>query len=312
MPAYTRRVVSSVAALRVQATLAVLIVTGMAAGPGAAQSPVPSTFKLAFYNIQSGKGEPSLPGFPSSFSDTTNCTDTTKPMSAWGVGIVQRVLVESIAEDPGVVALGLSEAWPCASVSAVKGVLGWRSASSERNGVAIVAKYGFAGPEQWLQLDTTLNTTPRDTMWMLRLPVCLDDACTRSLVVFTAHWSGSGLTNADSNLSAEIQAQQSIDFMSLLPAWQPQVLIGDLNVFAGTKVVCGQNPKNRPLQMLREAGYLDAWTAIEGLADGPTGMMNRAGCGTPSGGLWKRIDYTWSRNVAPLSIGTLRSGGAWS
>jgi beta-lactam-binding protein with PASTA domain/regulation of enolase protein 1 (concanavalin A-like superfamily) len=297
-----RRVVWSVVVLRVRATVAVLLVSGIGAGYGAAQSPAPSTFKLAFYNIQSGKGEPPLAGFPSSFSDTTNCTDTTKPMSAWGVGIVQRELVASIAEDPAVVALGLSEAWPCASVSAVKGVLGWRSASSVRNGVAIVARYGFAGPEQWLQLDTSLNTSPQDTMWVLRLPVCLDDACTRNLVVFTAHWSGSALTHADSHLSAEIQAQQSIDFMSLLPAWQPQVLIGDLNVFAGTKVVCGQNPKNRPLQMMRDAGYLDAWSAIEGLADGSTGMMNRAGCGTPQGALWKRIDYTWSRNVAPLSI----------
>jgi beta-lactam-binding protein with PASTA domain/regulation of enolase protein 1 (concanavalin A-like superfamily) len=302
MRPYLSLIVRPVALLRLQVTLAILLVSGMGPGPVAAQGPGPSTFKLAYYNIQSGKGEPPLAGFPSTFSDTTNCTDTTKPLSAWGVGIVQRELVASIAQDPKVVALGLAEAWPCATVSAIRGVLGWRSASSERNGVAIVARYGFAGPEQWIQLDTSLNTTPRDTMWVLRLPVCLDDACTRNLVVFSAHWSGSGLTNADSNLSAEIQAQQSIDFMSLLPPWQPQVLIGDLNVFAGTKVVCGQNPKNKPLQMLKDAGYLDAWSAIEGLADGFTGMMNRAGCGTPEGSLWKRIDYAWSKNVAPLSI----------
>ena len=35
-----------------------------------------STFKVAWYNIQSGKGEPAMTGHPSTFSDVTNCTDS--------------------------------------------------------------------------------------------------------------------------------------------------------------------------------------------------------------------------------------------
>ena len=31
-------------------------------------------------------------------------------------------------------------------------------------------------------------------------------------------------------------------------------------------------------------------------------MWNRAGCGTPEGYVWKRIDYSWSRGMSPLSM----------
>jgi hypothetical protein len=31
-------------------------------------------------------------------------------------------------------------------------------------------------------------------------------------------------------------------------------------------------------------------------------MVNRAGCGRPEGATWKRIDYAWSRGVAPIAI----------
>jgi len=284
-----------------------LVFTAVLAGlaPAATQVDAQATapnFKVAFFNIQSGKGEPAMPGHPSTFSDTLNCTDTTQPLNAWGRGVVQATLTDAVASDPTVVALGLAEAWSCATQTAVRNVLGWRAASTARNGVAMVARYGFAGAEQWTQLDTSLNTNPADTMWALRVPVCLDAACSRSISLSTAHWYGSGATHYNSNTAFEIQAQQTIDFLNQLPAGQPRVLVGDLNVFEGTKVVCGQNPKNQPVQMMREAGYLDAWRALFGLANGDTGMWNRAGCGTPVGNLWKRIDYAWTRDLNPLSM----------
>src|SRR5688500_19138113 len=52
----------------------------------------PATFKVAYFNVQSGKGEPALPGRVASFVDTTNCTDTTLPLNAWGTGFFQEHL----------------------------------------------------------------------------------------------------------------------------------------------------------------------------------------------------------------------------
>jgi hypothetical protein len=285
--------------IRPLAAAIVLLVSILAATAAVA---APATFKVALYNIQSGKGEPALPGIPSPFTDTTNCTDPSQPLNAWGQGIVQRELTARVGSDVTVVALGLLEAWTCANPSAVKNALGWRAASTERNGVAIVARYGFGGPEQWLQLDTTRNLNPKDTMWVLRVPVCLDSGCSRSVMVFTAHWYASGLLPLDVDSVFEFQSQQTIDFMNLLPPGQPHILIGDLNAITGTEVICGQLPRNKPLQMLRDAGYVDAWAAIHGRADGSTGMWNRPGCGTPVGNLYKRIDYTWSKGLGPLAM----------
>ena len=157
------------------------------------------TFKVAWFNIQSGKGEPAMAGHQSHFVDTTNCTDPSQPMNGWATGLVQAHLTNSVGADPKVVALGLAEAWAstCGSPEHVRAVLGWKSATSENNGVAMVAKYGFAGPEEWLQLDTTLNPNPADTMWVLRIPVCLDAACSQTMNMFASHWYASGANKSD-------------------------------------------------------------------------------------------------------------------
>jgi hypothetical protein len=285
--------------IRPVAAAVVLLVSILAANAAAA---APGNFKVALYNIQSGKGEPALPGVPSPFTETANCTDPLKPLNAWGQGIVQRELTARVGSDVTVVALGLLEAWSCANPSAVKAVLGWRAVSSERNGLAVIARYGFAGPEQWLQLDTSRNLNPKDTMWVLRVPVCLDSQCSRSVVVFTTHWYASALRPLDEEPIVEFQAQQTIDFMNFIPAGQPHILMGDLNVFDGTQSLCGQVPKKMPLRMLRDADYVDAWPAIHGPAEGSTGMWARPGCGTPEGNLFKRIDYVWSKGLGPLSM----------
>ena len=67
------------------------LATALPAPPAAAQS---ATIKVAFWNVRSGKGAPALAGHASPFVDTTNCTDLTQPLNAWGVGAVQAELAK--------------------------------------------------------------------------------------------------------------------------------------------------------------------------------------------------------------------------
>jgi hypothetical protein len=280
---------------------ALAVIAGVLVGPAGAAAQPAATFKVAYYNIKSGKGQIGLTG-TATFADTANCTDTSKPLNAWGVGLVQQHLVESLGNDPSVIALGLGEAWAsvCGSPENVRKALGWKARSSERNGVAMVARHGFAGPEEWIQLDTSLNNNPVDTMWVLRREVCMDAGCSQSMPVFVAHWYGTG---THSRTTYERQAQQTADFLSQRGGDAPHLLVGDLNVWEGTTTVCNQNPNNTALGPLRAAGYVDAWPLIHGSAEGFTGMVNRNGCGNPMGYTWKRIDYAWSPSTfQPLSI----------
>ena len=252
------------------------------------------TFKVAYWNIKSGKGQIALPAFPATFVDTSNCTDPTQPMNAWGVGIVPQELARLNA-DPNIVALGLGEAWVCGGHQRVRAALGWQASVPDQNGVSIVARYGFAGPVQWKQLDTSKAGTPSDTMWVLRTRVCLDAACSDSIEVFTAHWGGGGAEVMD------VQAQQTVAFLAALPAGEPRVLIGDLNVYE-TPTPCALGALVTPLAFLRGDNYTDAWNYLNGAATGYTGMTNRAGCGSPAGSAFKRIDYAWSKNILPVSM----------
>ena len=47
----------------------------------------PPSWNVAFYNIQSGKGEAPLPGRTAPFVENHNCTDPTQPMNAWGAEV---------------------------------------------------------------------------------------------------------------------------------------------------------------------------------------------------------------------------------
>jgi exonuclease III len=268
------------------------VLSALAAPQVAHAQATPATFKVAFLNIQSGKGEPALSGHTVDFSDTTNCTDAALPLNAWGIGLIQDHLRNSIGADSRIVALGLAESWAsvCGSPENVRKTLGWAARSSERNGVAMVARYGFAGAEEWVQLDTTLNDNPSDTMWVLRVPVCLDSACSQSINLFAAHWFASGSYRST---SYDRQAQATAAFLQRAAGSAPHVLVGDLNVWEGVRA-CGQNPTSAGLSRLRDIGYVDAWPAIHGAAEGFTGMTNRSGCGVPQGYTWKRIDYAWS------------------
>lgn len=259
------------------------------------------TFKAAFYNVKSGIGQIGLTGFPTPFADTYNCTDPTQPMNAWGTGFFQSELTARIGNDPLVVVLGVAEAWRCATPQAIQQVLGWAARTSERDGQAVIARYGFAGPEQWLQLDTSRNVNPNDLQWIVRVPVCLDAACRQWMHYIATHWYMVTPQEALNYAVGETQARQSVQFMEQLPDGEPRVFMGDLNAMEGHDYVCENAPVNVAIDVLRDTGYLDAWRAVQGGLDGSTSAWNRKNCGVPEGNLYKRIDYAWSRYTAPLS-----------
>ena len=259
-----------------------------------AESPT-ATWQVAFYNIKSGTGVAPIRG-RAPFAKGHNCTDRSQPMNAWGMGLIQAELRARLA-DPRAVAIGLAEAWRCGSPENVRLALGWAARTRERNGTALVARYGLAGAEEWLQLDTSRNVNPKDTMWVLRAPVCLDAACSRSVPVYVTHWSGRGPHASD---VYQDQSEATVSFMARERG--PHVLVGDLNVFEGMFRVCNQTPDDTALGPLREAGYVDAWRALHGRREGFTGMVNRRGCGQPEGYPWKRIDYVWLRHFRPVAM----------
>jgi endonuclease/exonuclease/phosphatase family metal-dependent hydrolase len=267
----------------------------LSVGVQAQQAP---TYKVAFYNIKSGMGQVPLAGRSVSFAETYNCTDPAQPLNAWGVGLVQAELRAKIANDPQVIALGLGEAWLCGTPASVAKVLGWTARSEQRNGVALLARHGFAAPQQWLQLDTSVNLNPADTKWVVRVPVCVDAPCSQSIPVFAAHWRADG----DQWIATyDKQARATLDFMSR-EGNRPHLLIGDLNIYEGTATSCTPLPNNVVLPLLRGAGYVDAWPAIHGTADGYTGMANRNGCGVPAGYAFKRIDRAWLKGFSVTSM----------
>ena len=253
-------------------------------------------FGVAFYNIRAGQGIQPLRGHTATFADGVNCDDPNKPRNAWGVGAVQREL-DRLKDDRSVLALGLAEAWFCASPPNVRKALGWKSHTGERNGTGLVARHGFRGEPEWVQLDTSRNKSPGDTMWVVRAAVCVDESCRQTVDVYTAHWSGTG---PEGQSTYDRQAEQTVRFMA--GSRGPHVLIGDLNVFEGPAVVCNQKPNNSSLNILRRAGYVDAWQAVHADDPGYTGMLNRAGCGIPPGAPWKRIDYVWAKGVTPVAM----------
>lgn len=256
--------------------------------------------KIGFYNIRSGQGVQPLRGHAAPFTAGTNCTDSSRPMNAWGTGLVQRVLKTAIGDDPAVVALGLAEAWKsvCASPERVRDTLGWKGAASIRNGVSLVARYGLKG-ERWQQLDTSSNRNPADTAWVLHAVVCTDAACRGTLVTYVAHWYATGAAQVS---TYEAQAKQTLEFMRSTSDGRPHVLIGDLNVWTASGDTCRQTPNgSAALAALAAASYIDGWPYIHGKAEGYTGMVNRPRCGDPEGYAWKRIDYAWSPSSYPPS-----------
>jgi hypothetical protein len=275
--------------------LVLLLVWSVVGGSSDART---AAYKVAWYNIKSGMGQAPLPQHAAPFATSYNCTDTTQALNAWGVGLVQQELRSRVGSDPDVIAFGLAEAWRCGSPDNVRNLLGWKARSAERNGIVLLARHGFAAPERWIQLDTSLNLNPADTMWVVRAPVCANPACTESVIVFATHWLASG---EQWTVTHDRQVRATLDFIAL-EGDRPHLLIGDLNTYEGAPTSCAPLPNNAILPVLRAAGYADAWPAIHGAADGYTGMANRKGCGAPEGYAFKRIDYAWLKGLRPTAM----------
>jgi exonuclease III len=273
-----------------------IISAALFAVPGSAQAA--STVKVAFFNIQSGKGEAAFAGRTAPFVESLNCTDTAAPLNAWGMGFLQRELTAKLGNDPSVIALGLAEAWFCGSPENVRRALNWKSRSEERNGLAIVARHGFSGPVTFLQLDTSLSTStePRHIM---HAPVCVDAACSATFDVFAIHTAAGGTYRVESMVR---QMEQVVAFTTQHAGHRPRALVGDFNVHEEMGPPCSSSWPSRILDVLRHRGWVDAWRAIHGTTPGYTGMTNRVGCGSPEGSPYKRIDYAWSLNAPPLSM----------
>lgn len=258
---------------------------------GSTEAAPPRTFKVATWNIRSGMG---IRGFSTtSWShETINCTDRSKPINAWGVGLPQAEL-ERLRDDPAIIALGLQEAWNCGNPQSVNGVMGFKTASGEREGTALLARHGFSGPIKYQEID------PKAHKWVVGGDVCVDAACTATIPMFSAHF-GSAPDDEFPN-----QAQRAIDFLAGQGA--ARVFMGDLNVYKvdawNPSVPCtgpDVSGRVRTISMIEGAGYTDAWKATQN-GEGWTGMASRPGCGAPLGGLFKRIDYVYTVGLRTLS-----------
>ncbi len=263
-----------------------LVVLGMPMTRAADQRSSPANFAVATWNIRSGMGvhRSSAPWD----HGTLNCTDTSKPMNAWGIGLPQREL-KALAANPAIVAVAVQESWNCGKPRQVNQVLGFKAITREQQGVALAARYGFAGEPVYYRIDQISDR------WVIGGAVCLDAQCTRSIDMFSTHWAGK--TDAD----FPTQARAALEFLKTRP--EPQLFMGDLNVFQidrwNPKVPCTAEDdpgRTEALASIARAGYVDAWKATQ-TGEGLTGMSSRPGCGTPPGSLYKRIDYIFVRGL---------------
>ena len=249
-----------------------------------------STFRIATWNVRSGMG---VAGFGTrTWNHTTlNCTDRSKPMNAWGIGLAQKEL-ERIRADASIVALAVQEAWNCGRPEQLNSVLKFKTATREQNGVALISRYGFAGTPAFHRVAARYDS------WIVGGAVCLNVECSASLPVYSTHWGGS-------DAEWPVQAQKVLAFLQ--QHREPHAFMGDLNVFKidqwNPRVPC-TNPdkpgRSRAISLIEQAGYVDAWKATQAGA-GWTGMSSREGCGSPEGNLFKRIDYIYVKQARVLS-----------
>jgi endonuclease/exonuclease/phosphatase family metal-dependent hydrolase len=249
------------------------------------------SFKVATWNIRSGMG---VRGFTTTTwdSDTLNCTDPAKPMNAWGIGLPQKEL-EHLRADPAIVVLALQEAWNCASAKNVNAVLKFKAPAAEQEGVSLLARYGFAAPPRFEEID------PRNHRWLESGRVCLDAACSTALQMFATHLGGS-----DDDFLPQVERVLSIvDAASV-----PRLFMGDLNLFKidqwNPRMPCtsADTPgRVNALAAIERAGYTDTWKVLNS-GEGWTGMASRKGCGIPPGSFYKRIDYVYTKGLKATAI----------
>jgi len=272
------------------AALAALALSGASAVAAQRALPVRS-FKVATWNIRSGMG---VHGFTTTTwnSDTLNCTDRSKPMNAWGIGLPQKEL-ERIREDPAIVVLALQEAWNCGSPQHVNGVLHFKPPATEQEGVSLLARYGFAAPPRFQEIDA------KNHRWIDSGRVCLDASCSASLQMFATHLGGS-----DADFLPQVERVISI----VDAVTTPRLFMGDLNLYKidqwNPRVPCtaaDSAGRVSAIGAIERAGFTDTWKALNS-GEGWTGMASRKGCGTPNGSFYKRIDYIYTKGLKATAI----------
>jgi hypothetical protein len=270
--------------------LLVVVAGGRSVSP--AQPPAPAAFKVASWNVRSGMGIGGKP--PTIDHNSTDCRlNASKPGGPFWPAM------DAIKTDAAVVALGVQEAWGCATPEAIRAYLGWRRATPEQNGTALIARYGLRGKHVVQQVAFKGVERASEDQWLFGGDVCLDADCGSTLRIYSAHFA------ALDDVGFTAQARNTVAYARSQPSADRNVILGDLNFFIAnrTLVPCGTTrTTSPPAEVFAAAEYVDAWLALKPGVDGPTGMWNRPGCGKPEGGLFKRIDYIYSRGLTPTDV----------
>ncbi|HWP34096.1 MAG TPA: endonuclease/exonuclease/phosphatase family protein, partial [Thermodesulfobacteriota bacterium] len=235
---------------------------------------------LVHWNVKSGFGQPGWIGGCPFAAGTDN------PRNAWWSGAMQATLLGLAANAPELAVVTLNEAWNAATPRRIRALLGWAAVAPDTStgevaGVGIVARYGFAGRAEVRTLPPCPGSAAEHRL--VYAPVYVDARRTRVVYLAATHWQG-----------CEAEGRGTAD---LLRQWaraghRPQLLVGDLNE---------KDPDSPALAPLRGDGFVDAWRVLSGTAAGHTATWNRE-YGDPPGNLYKRIDYAFSRGVAPVRI----------
>ena len=255
--------------------------------------PAAATFKVANWNVRSGMGIAGTTN-PKINSDSTDCSvNASKPGGPFWPAM------DAVKDDAAVIALGVQEAWACATPQKIRAYLGWRHATPEQNGTALITRYGLQGKHVMKQVAFKGVEGASEDQWLFGGDVCVDSGCTSTVRIYVAHFT------APDDVGFTAQARNTIAYVTSAPSPERNIIIGDLNYFMAnrTLVPCGTDrPTSPPADVFAAAGYVDAWKTLKPGIDGATGMWNRAGCGKPEGGLFKRIDYIYSRGIAPTDV----------
>jgi Endonuclease/Exonuclease/phosphatase family len=287
---HVRRVVVMVVIV-VGATIAT-ISKGGAVSPAPQRSTAP--FKVANWNVRSGMGIAGTAKPPRINSDTTDCSlNASKPGGPFWPAM------DVVKKDAAVIALGVQEAWACATPEKIREYLGWRHATPERNGTALVTRFGLRGPHVVHQIAFKDVEGASEDQWLFGGDVCVDAGCSATVRIYSAHFT------APDDVGFTAQARNTVAYVKSEPSAARNIIIGDLNFFMAnrTLVPCGtERATSPPAEVFAAAGYVDAWKALKPDTDGATGMWNRKGCGNPDGGLFKRIDYVYAQGFAPTDV----------
>jgi hypothetical protein len=82
-------------------------------------------------------------------------------------------------------------------------------------------------------------------------------------------------------------------------AYKPRTLTGDLN---------SKSTSTSGIVALKNQSYRDVWATLRGGEFGPTSTWNNS-YGSPTGSLYKRIDYAFAKTLTPLSVTRFNTSG---